>query len=100
MTYIHATAPILSEAVVQASRSFYGIAMSTVSAAQALFATSNDQTKIERAIAELQPLEDYQLNDIGLCRSDLTPDGLAAAGMRRSARQHAIDLEIAEREGE
>ncbi|WP_160314553.1 DUF1127 domain-containing protein [Candidatus Rhodobacter oscarellae] len=47
-----------------------------------------------RAIAELRSLQDYELADIGLCRSDLTPGGLEIAGARRAARQALIDQEI------
>ena len=44
-----------------------------------------------RAIKELEGLEEYQLADIGLCRSDLTLDGLATAAARRAREQRAID---------
>ena len=40
-----------------------------------------------RAIAELRVMADYELADIGLSRSDLTPEGLAIAGAKRKAKQ-------------
>ncbi|MEM7717890.1 MAG: DUF1127 domain-containing protein [Pseudomonadota bacterium] len=53
-----------------------------------------------RAIAELRAMEDYELADIGLSRSDLTPDGLAVAGAKRKAKQdlgdaHPVVLSVA-----
>lgn len=47
-------------------------------------AQEREMTGTLRALSEL---EDYQLDDIGLCRSDLTPDGLEAAQRRRNWRQ-------------
>ncbi|MEM6465180.1 MAG: DUF1127 domain-containing protein [Pseudomonadota bacterium] len=41
----------------------------------------------QQIIAELRKMEDYELADIGLCRSDLTPVGLAIAAARRKAEQ-------------
>lgn len=40
-----------------------------------------------RAIAELRAMADYELADIGLSRSDLTPEGLAILGAKRKAKQ-------------
>lgn len=51
--------------------------------------------KINSAIRELKRMKDYELADIGLCRSDLTPDGLESAGARRSALQARIQREAA-----
>lgn len=56
-----------------------------------------EDRKAVEAIRQLSRFSDLELNDIGLCRSDLTPDGLAAAGARRSLRQAAIDASIAAR---
>ncbi|MEM1131165.1 MAG: DUF1127 domain-containing protein [Pseudomonadota bacterium] len=50
---------------------------------------------VYKALNELRDMPDYQLVDIGLSRSDLTPEGLATAGMRRRAKQRAISIEIA-----
>ncbi|MEM9271001.1 MAG: DUF1127 domain-containing protein [Pseudomonadota bacterium] len=41
----------------------------------------------QQVIAELRRMEDYELADIGLCRSDLTPVGLAIAAAKRKAAQ-------------
>lgn len=57
---------------------------------------ARDRSNAE-AIRELSRFEDHELNDIGLCRSDLTPEGLAIAGNKRSLRQAAMDAEIARR---
>jgi hypothetical protein len=60
---------------------------------------SASQTPADRSVAaalkKLSGFEDHQLADIGLCRSDLTPDGLAIAGARRSRRQAELDGEAA-----
>lgn len=58
-------------------------------------ANAAEDRKISEAIRQLSKFDDHQLNDIGLARSDLTPDGLAAAGARRRHRQAVIDAEIA-----
>lgn len=60
-------------------------------------ATSAGDRQIARAIGQLSQFDDRELTDIGLCRSDLTPDGLAVAGARRRQRQLAIDAEASQR---
>ncbi|KRS19205.1 DUF1127 domain-containing protein [Roseovarius indicus] len=52
-------------------------------------------TRIVAALRELSTFEDHELSDIGLCRSDLTPEGLVLAGERRKTQQAAIDREAA-----
>lgn len=59
-------------------------------------AAETEDRKTARAIRQLSQLDDYGLSDIGLCRSDLTPDGLAEAAARRARRQAALDAEIAQ----
>ena len=56
-----------------------------------------EDRKIAEAIGQLSQFNDRELSDIGLGRSDLTPEGLATAGTRRSLRQAALDAEIAAR---
>jgi uncharacterized protein YjiS (DUF1127 family) len=53
--------------------------------------------KIAQAIRKLSQLDERELNDMGLSRSDLTPERLAEAGARRSREQAAIAAEIAAR---
>ena len=55
-----------------------------------------------RAIAELRAMTDNELADIGLSKSDLTPEGLAIAGAKRKAKQdlgeaHADSFRVAKR---
>ncbi len=50
---------------------------------------------ISEVVKELASFEDYQLADIGLCRSDLTPEGLTVAGMRRRLEQARMEAERA-----
>lgn len=47
------------------------------------------------ALRELAAFEDYQLSDLGLRRTDITPQGLEAARIRRGFRQAMIDRECA-----
>ena len=64
---------------------------------RASFRPDPAQRDLDRILRDLRGLEDYQLNDIGLCRSDLTSEGLTIAAARRRLRQdEAIkDLERA-----
>lgn len=57
--------------------------------------TSHEDRAVAAALAELSRFEDHQLADIGLCRSDLTAEGLATAGARRGRQQAQIDFETA-----
>ncbi|MEM9708818.1 MAG: DUF1127 domain-containing protein [Pseudomonadota bacterium] len=50
---------------------------------------------IPQSLHELNALPDHQLSDIGLSRSDLTPNGLRTAGTRRTAQQRAVSSDIA-----
>ena len=59
-------------------------------------AADTEERKSARAIRQLSRLDDYGLSDIGLCRSDLTPECLADAAARRARRQAALDAEIAQ----
>jgi hypothetical protein len=68
-------------------RSFFGIG------AFARRPVASADAQMEAALKELASFEDYQLNDIGLCRSDLTPEGLTIAGMRRRLEQARMDAE-------
>jgi uncharacterized protein YjiS (DUF1127 family) len=56
---------------------------------------SHEDRAVAAALADLSRFEDHQLADIGLCRSDLTAEGLATAGARRARQQAQIDLETA-----
>jgi len=56
---------------------------------------SSADVHMKAVLKELASFEDYQLNDIGLCRADLTPEGLAIAGMRRRLKQARMDAEHA-----
>jgi uncharacterized protein YjiS (DUF1127 family) len=60
-------------------------------------AINAEDRKVAAAIRQLSQFNERELNDIGLGRSDLTPEGLAEAGARRSLRQAAISAEIATR---
>jgi hypothetical protein len=60
-------------------------------------ATGGEDRRIAQALGQLSQFDDRELSDVGLCRSDLTPDGLAAAGARRRARQAAIDAAVPQR---
>lgn len=51
------------------------------------WAIDAEDREIAEAIGQLSRFDDRELDDIGLCRSDLTPEGLAAAAARRSLRQ-------------
>lgn len=53
------------------------------------------ETTINQILKELASFEDYQLADIGLCRSDLTPESLTIAGMRRRLEQARMEAERA-----
>ncbi|MEM6465483.1 MAG: DUF1127 domain-containing protein [Pseudomonadota bacterium] len=46
------------------------------------------------ALKELSCMSEEALADIGLCRSDLTLDGLTVASIKRSAAQSSIALHI------
>ena len=59
-----------------------------------------EDREMARALKELAAFEDYQLHDIGLCRSDLTPEGLAVAGAWRSLKQAGLARELAGRGAE
>lgn len=61
------------------------------------WAVDPEERKIAEAISQLRKFDDCELSDIGLCRSDLTPEGMADAGARRGLRQAAIDAENAAR---
>jgi Domain of unknown function (DUF1127) len=52
-------------------------------------ATSADPA-VSRALAELRAMTDQELSDVGLGRSDLTPEGLKQAARRRAVQQAAI----------
>lgn len=58
------------------------------------FKAGDVDSNTARAIKDLSKCTEYELNDMGLSRSDLTPDGLACAGARRSYHQAKIDREI------
>ncbi len=56
----------------------------------------NAKNDIDKALDELSKFSDHELYDIGLSRADLSPEGLAAAGERRSHQQAMIDAEMSE----
>lgn len=58
-------------------------------------AINAEDRRTARAIRTLSGMDERELNDIGLSRSDLTPEGLAEAGARRSREQASIAAEIA-----
>ena len=61
----------------------------------AMFRPDPIQRKTRKLLRELKELEDHQLNDIGLARSDLTEEGLSNAAKRRALRQDQIAAELA-----
>ena len=48
----------------------------------------------DRALEELRYMSNHQLADIGLSRSDLTPEGLAIAGAKRALRQGLMSTKV------
>ena len=64
-----------------------------IRAARAEAKSRRSAGSVSRALKELSTFSEYELNDIGLTRSDLTPEGLAAAGARRSLLQEQMDAE-------
>lgn len=79
--------PARERALLSASWRHFTDALSTVAR----------QRRIARALRSLSDAEDYALNDMGLSRSDLTPQALARTSALRALRQMAIDAEIATR---
>lgn len=74
---------------------FWG-SLNLVRGAMASAANEWCQTQsVDQTIRALNGLEDYQLEDMGLCRSELTPDGLSVAAARRAAAQDEVSKEIA-----
>ncbi|MEM6384726.1 MAG: DUF1127 domain-containing protein [Pseudomonadota bacterium] len=55
----------------------------------------DNAAKARRDLEELSRMSDRELADIGLCRSDLTFDGLSAAGKKRALQQDIVAVEIA-----
>lgn len=51
--------------------------------------------QVDAALKELAFFAECQLNDIGLCRTHLTPVGLAIAGIRRGLKQVRMDADRA-----
>lgn len=51
--------------------------------------TTADHRSMAQAIKTLSRYSDRELSDIGLSRSDLSPEGLETAGARRRRRQAA-----------
>ncbi len=62
------------------------------------FKAAHADSETARAIRDLSKCTEYELNDMGLSHSDLTPEGLANAAALRSYYQARIDREIAARD--
>ncbi|MEM1362077.1 MAG: DUF1127 domain-containing protein [Pseudomonadota bacterium] len=61
----------------------------------ALKQTLSDIGRNRRTLDELTKMSDYELADIGLCRSDLSIEGLTIVASKRALEQDAVAREFA-----
>ena len=81
--------------------SFMSVLVQHIRAAMAKPKQSEEERKIELALNELASFSENELNDFGLTRSNLTPEGLAVAGARHSLHpaDNYINFPIARERG-
>lgn len=87
MTYVNISTSVNTNVSGRFFRLLLRAAQRALSFTFAAAAEHDERRKSDHALRQLRTLRDYDLYDVGLCRADLTPEGLAAAAERRSAYQ-------------